>query len=239
MVQFGWLWFLAEPWFVVPFYAIGVAGAVWVVWDAYHVNTALKAAMRWAWPIIVFFFGPVGLALYFLTARAPGIGSIEDPEEKMQRHNDYARANAFRRTTGSVIHCVGGDGIGIITAMVLARVASLSFWQEWWFEYLGGYLLGTLIFQYKAMSMHADSWPQAIYMAFRGEWYSMLSVMAGMGIVMGYITPLAVTSQPHPDTFAFWGFASLGLFVGFVLTYPMNWLEIKVGYKHGHGMEMS
>ncbi|MCF6523947.1 DUF4396 domain-containing protein [Streptomyces sp. JJ36] len=237
MIELGWLAFLAEPWFVLPFYAVGFFGAVWVTWDAYHTNTPLKPAMRWAWPVIVFFFGPVGLALYLFTARAPGIGAADGEEEKQQRHNDYVLPNWFRRTTGSVIHCVGGDGVGIVTAMIMARVFGLSFWEEWWFEYLVGYLVGTLVFQYKAMSMHASSWPQAIYMAFRGEWYSMLSVMAGMGLVMGVVTPLAVTEQPDPDTYAFWGFAALGLFVGFVLTYPMNWLEIKVGYKHGMGRQ--
>ncbi|EHR50750.1 hypothetical protein SacmaDRAFT_2507 [Saccharomonospora marina XMU15] len=235
MIEFGWLWFLAEPWFVLPFYGIGLLGAGWVIWDAYHVNTPLKPAMRWAWPVIVFFFGPIGLALYFFTARAPGIADIDDQDAKQERHNEYVLPSSFRRTTGSVIHCVGGDGVGIITAMIMARVFGLSFWWEWWFEYLVGYLFGTLIFQYKAMSMHASSWPQAIYMAFRGEWYSMLSVMAGMGLVMGLVTPLAVTEQPDPNTYAFWGFATLGLLVGFVLTYPMNWLEIKVGYKHGMG----
>ena len=238
MIEFGWLSFLAQPWFVAPFYAIGLAGGLWVVWDAYHVNTPLKPAMRWAWPIIVFFFGPIGLALYLLTARAPGIGEIDDEDTKLERHNDYVRSSAARRTTGSVIHCVGGDGIGIMTAMIMARVFGLNFWQEFWFEYVVGFLFGTFIFQYKAMSMHADSWPKAIYMAFRGEWYSMLTVMAGMGIVMGFVTPLAVTQQPNPDTFAFWGFAFLGLFLGFVFTFPMNWLEIKVGYKHGMGRSM-
>jgi hypothetical protein len=235
MIELGWLAFLAEPWFVLPFYAVGICGAGWVTWDAYHANSALKSAMRWAWPVIVLFFGPLGLALYVRTARAPGIGAVGDMDAKVERHNQYVRANWFRRTTGSVIHCVGGDGVGIITAMVLARVAGLSFWEEWWFEYLVGFLFGTLVFQYKAMSLHAGSWAQAIYMAFRGEWYSMLSVMAGMGLVMGVVTPLVVTAQPPPDTYAFWGFAALGLLVGFVLTYPVNWLEIRVGYKHGMG----
>lgn len=238
MIDLGWLAFLAEPWFVMAFYAIGVVGAAGVVWDAYHLNTQLKPAMKWAWPIIVFFFGPVGLALYWLTARPPGIGQVDDPQQRQQHHNAYARQNAFRRTTGSVIHCVGGDGLGIVTAMVIARVVGLSFWQEFWFEYLVGYLFGTLIFQYAAMKMHASSFSQTLYMAFRGEWFSMLTVMAGMGVVMGVVTPLVVTAQPNPDTAAFWGFAFLGLFVGFVLTYPMNWLLIRAGYKHGHGMEM-
>ncbi|MEP9383339.1 DUF4396 domain-containing protein [Nocardioides sp. KR10-350] len=238
MVGLGWLAFLAEAWFVIPYYVIGVAGAVWVVSDAYHVNTPLKTAMRWAWPIIVLFFGPVGLALYFLTARAPGIGAAGDEDAKMEKHNAYVRANWFRQTTGAVIHCVGGDGIGIITAMILARIAQVSFWQEWWFEYLVGYLMGTLIFQYKSMTMMSDSWPRIMWMAFRGEWFSMLAVMAGMGLVMGVVTPLTITAQPYPWTYGFWGFAALGLFVGFVITYPMNYLLIKVGYKHGHGMEM-
>lgn len=238
MIDLGWLAFLAEPWFVVPFYAVGVLGAAAVVWDAYHLNVQLKPAMKWAWPVIVVLFGPIGLALYWFTARPPGIGKVADAEARQQRHNDYARGNPFRRTTGSVIHCVGGDGLGIVTAMVMARTAGLSFWQEFWFEYLVGYLFGTLIFQYKAMSMHADSFGQAMYMAFRGEWFSMLTVMAGMGAVMGVVTPSVVTAQPNPDTAAFWGFAFLGLFLGFVLTYPMNWLLIRAGYKHGHGMAM-
>ena len=52
----------------------------------------------------------------------------------MDKHNAYVRANWFRQTTGADIHCVGGDGLGIITAMILARIAQVSFWQEWWFE---------------------------------------------------------------------------------------------------------
>lgn len=31
MIEFGWLWFLAEPWFVLPFYGIGLLGAGWVI----------------------------------------------------------------------------------------------------------------------------------------------------------------------------------------------------------------
>lgn len=48
MIDLGWLAFLAEPWFVVLFYAIGVVGAAGVAWDAYHLNTQLKPAMKWA-----------------------------------------------------------------------------------------------------------------------------------------------------------------------------------------------
>lgn len=61
----------------------------------------------------------------------------------------------------------------------------------------------------------------------------MITVMGGMGLVMGFLTPLTVGEQPDPNTFAFWGFGALGPFVGFVFTYPMNWLLVQMKWKHG------
>ncbi len=154
----------------------------------------------------------------------------------MKRFYQYA-SSTWRKVTGSVIHCVGGDGLGVITGMVFARLLGMSFWQEYWFEYAVGYVFGWFIFQYVAMRMMTDSPIKALLMGARGEFFSMLTVMAGMGLIMGYVTPLAVGEQPKPYTYAFWGFSALGLMAGFVLTYPMNWLLVEVGWKHGIGMK--
>jgi hypothetical protein len=72
-------------------------------------------------------------------------------------------------------------------------------------------------------------------MAFRAELFSMATVMGGMGAVMTFVTPRVVTSQPKPLTFAFWGFGMLGLLVGYAFTLPMNWMVLKIGWKHGMG----
>jgi hypothetical protein len=61
----------------------------------------------------------------------------------------------------------------------------------------------------------------------------MATVMLGMGLVMRFVTPAVVGHPPRPDTAAFWGFGALGLLVGFIFTYPMNWLLVKIGWKHG------
>lgn len=214
MPDLDWLSFFAEPWFVIPWYAIGAAGAAWVLYDEYRVNTRLPAAMKWAFPIIVAFLSVIGLAVYLATTRRPP-GSM------------------FAKVTGSVIHCVGGDGLGIITAMVLARLLNFSFWQEYWFEYAVGFAFGWLIFQYKAMRRMAPSPARALWLGGRAEFFSMMTVMAGMGLVMGALTPLVVGEQPKPDTWGFWGFAALGLLVGFLVTYPMNYWLVKIGWKHG------
>ena len=231
MVDLGFLSPLAEWWFVVPWYVVGSAGAIWALTDMYTVNTPVSEGQKWAWPIIIFFFSVIGLAFYLLTARAPGIGEVEGDEAR-ERHREFM-SSMFNRTTASVIHCVGGDGLGVVTAMIFARIVGLGFWGEFWLEYAVGFAFGWFIFQYKSQKMHARSKPHAIWRAARAEWFSMITVMAGMGLVMGFATPLTVGEQPTPNTFAFWGFASLGLLVGYLLTYPMNWMLIKIEYKHG------
>lgn len=213
MPQLGFLSFLSEPWFVLPWYGLGALAAAWVLYDGQHANSGLPAVMKGAWPIIVFFFSVIGLALYFATSRPP-------------------RKALFARVTGAAIHCVGGDGLGIVSAMVIARLAGFSFWEEYWFEYAVGFAFGWFIFQYLSMRKMAPPL-KALWMGGRAEFFSMMTVMAGMGVVMGVVTPLVVGQQPKPDTFAFWGFAMLGLAAGFVLTYPMNYWLVKVGWKHG------
>ena len=223
--------FLANPWFVIPWYLAGAAGTAWVLYDEYKVNVSVQPALKWGWPIITFFFSVIGVALYWWTCRPPRIGEKQGEEQK-KAHHEYVKS-PFRKVTGSVIHCVGGDGLGIMTAMVIARLIGLSFWQEYWFEYAVGFAFGWFIFQYKAMSKMTDSTPMALWMGGRAEFFSMITVMVGMGIVMGLVTPLVVGEQPKPDTFAFWGFGAFGLFIGFLTTCPMNWILVKIGWKHG------
>lgn len=232
MVELGFLSFLSQPWFIIPWYAIGAAGAAWVTYDAYVVNRHVNPALKWAWPIIVFFFSVLGLLFYWWTCRPPGIGKVKDDEEQKEVHHHYVTTQ-FRKVTGSVIHCVGGDGLGIMTAMIIARLLEVSFWEEFWFEYVVGFLFGWFIFQFKAMLSMTESKLMALWMGGRAEFFSMITVMAGMGAVMGFVTPLVVGEQPKPSTFAFWGFGALGLLVGYVATYPMNWVLVKMGWKHG------
>lgn len=230
-MNWGFLSFLSNPAFVAAWYGFGIIAAAWVVYDEYKVNVNVQPALKWGWPIIVVFFSIFGLALYWFTCRPPKIQEKHGEEQK-RAHHEYVD-NMFRKVTGSVIHCVAGDGAGIITAMVIARLIGLSFWQEFWFEYAVGFAFGWFIFQYKAMSQMADSVGKALWMGGRAEFFSMMTVMAGMGIGMSYITPLVVGEQPKPYTAGFWGFAALGLLIGFITTYPMNWILVKMQWKHG------
>ncbi|HVY61690.1 MAG TPA: DUF4396 domain-containing protein [Planctomycetota bacterium] len=217
MADLGGLRFLAEPAFVIPWYAVGALGAAFAVHDELRgPGRELPKALKQCWPIIIFFFSAIGLGLYLWASRPP-LG--ETP----------------KKVLASVMHCVGGDGLGIVTAMVIARLAGFDFWQEYWFEYAVGFAFGWFIFQYEAMRKMASGPLETLWMGGRAEFFSMLTVMAGMGVVMGCVTPMVAGQQPKPDTFAFWGFAALGLLAGAALTVPMNFWLVKIGWKHGQG----
>jgi len=222
---------LAQPAFVIAWYVVGAISAAWIAYDVAVVNTPVPTALKWAWPILAFFFSIIGLALYLATSRPSGIARLPAAQRK-PRFEEYADS-IVRKVAGSVNHCVGGDGLGIVTAMVLARLWHFSLWQEFWFEYAVGFAFGWFIFQYKAMRTLASGPAEALWMAGRAEFFSMMTVMAGMGIVTAVVTPLAVGQQPPASTAAFWGFAALGLFVGWVTTVPMNYWLVQIGWKHG------
>ncbi len=181
--------------------------------------------------VIVLFLSVIGLAFYLWSCRPPDIAQLEGAAAK-RRFEEYA-GTTMKKATGSVIHCVGGDGLGIMTAMVIARPTRMAFWQEFWFEYAVGFAFGWFIFQYKAMRKMGSGPLMALWMGGRAEFFSMMTVMAGMGAVMGYVTPLVVGQQPSAATVAFWGFGALGLLIGYFATYPMNFWLVKIQWKHG------
>lgn len=222
---------LQESWFVIGWYTFGILAAIWVTWDVINVNTQVNQALKYGWPIIVIFFSVIGLLLYIITCRPPRIKQKTGKEEEEYHHN-YVSPK-WKKVTGAVIHCVAGDGLGIMTAMVISRIINLKFWTEFWFEYAVGFLFGWLIFQYMSMKKMTDSKGNALWMAGRAEFFSMVTVMFGMGLIMRFVTPKICGLPPDPDTFTFWGYSVLGLFTGAIFTFPMNWWLVTIGWKHG------
>jgi hypothetical protein len=61
----------------------------------------------------------------------------------------------------------------------------------------------------------------------------MITLMFGMLITMKLIQPHIIIFPPMPFTYAFWGIAAFALFIGTIVTYPMNWWLVSIGWKHG------
>ncbi len=122
--------FLANPAFVLTWYGFGLTAAAWVLYDSFTANHYVSPALNAAWPIIMVFFSVIGLGFYLASCRPPGIGRKQG-EEAQRAHAAFVSAR-WKKVVGSVIHCVGGDGLGIISAMVVTRWLGFSFWPEFW-----------------------------------------------------------------------------------------------------------
>ena len=142
-------------------------------------------------------------------------------------------ASFGRRTKNrAAIHGLVAAGLGIIVAMAIARVLGFTLWQELWLQYAVGFAFG-LAARLRAMPTTTGSKPASLGMAVRCELFFVLSLMGGMGAVTTYVAPSVVGMQPHPLTYAFWGFGMLGLLAGWVLTLPTSWLMVRLGWMRG------
>lgn len=93
-----------------------------------------------------------------------------------------------------------------MSAMVVMRLRGVSFWPEFWTEYAVGFVFGLFLFQVPAMHQMDHSWGTATWKGGRAEFFSMATVMLGMGLVMQFVRPDIVTAPPRrtPRHFGAW-----------------------------------
>jgi hypothetical protein len=92
--------------------------------------------MKWAFVLFTAYSGPIGAFLYVLGCREPLPGM----------HEQYVAAR-WRQALGSTMHCVAGDGIGILVGAVISAIFALSISVEGILEYVLGFAFGWTIFQ--------------------------------------------------------------------------------------------
>src|SRR5579871_2645826 len=175
-------------------------------------TTPESAVLKWGFVLVTAYTGVIGAFLYVLGCREPLPGL----------HERYVAAR-WRQALESAMHCVAGDGIGILVGAVLASVFGLSGPAEIVLEYVLGFTFGWAIFQALFMrNMAGGSYARALATTFLPELLSMNLLMAGM-IPTVMILKVRIASANHAATPGFWFVMSMGLLAGLVLAYPMNW----------------
>lgn len=184
-------------------------------------STPEHPVMKWAFVLFTAYSGPIGAFLYVLGCREPLPGM----------HEQYVAAR-WRQALGSTMHCVAGDGIGILVGAVIGAVVSLSIAAEAALEYVLGFAFGWTIFQALFMGQMFGSYARALKGTFTSELLSMNCLMGGMIPVSN----LAFADNPashDPTEPLFWFRMSLALMVGAAFAYPMNWWLVAHHLKHG------
>jgi hypothetical protein len=164
----------------------------------------------------------LGAFLYVLGCREPLPGM----------HERYV-AVRWRQVLGSTMHCVAGDGVGILAGAVIASLFHLPKIADITLEYVLGFGFGWTIFQALFMrGMAGGSYRRSLTSTFLPELLSMNCLMAGMVPVMT-LAMKNVQGGHDPLGPTFWFIMSMSLLVGFITAYPMNWWLVSHHLKHG------
>src|SRR5271169_1394268 len=91
-------------------------------------STPESPVLKWGFILLTAYTGPIGAFLYVLGCREPLPGL----------HERYVAAR-WRQVLGSTMHCVAGDGIGIVVGAAIGGVLAMSFWPDFLLEYLLGF----------------------------------------------------------------------------------------------------
>ncbi len=202
-------------WFLLTAMSLGfVAVDIW--------SSPVSPVMKSGFVLLTAYTGPIGAFLYVLGCREPLPGL----------HERYV-AVRWRQVLGSTMHCVAGDGVGILAGAVVASYFTLSRPLEIVLEYGLGFVFGWTIFQALFMrDMAGGSYRRALGSTFLPEFLSMNLVMTGM-LLISSLGRIAVGIPFSPLTPVFWFVMSMALLAGFVTAYPMNWWLVARGLKHG------
>jgi Domain of unknown function (DUF4396) len=202
-------------WFILTGLAV-----VFMVFD--QPTTPASPVLKWGFLLISIFTGPIGVFLYVLGCREPLSGL----------HEKYVQV-PWRQVLGSTIHCVAGDGVGILAGAMIGEVLYLPTAGHIVLEYALGFVFGWSIFQAVFMrDMAGGSYGRALSRTFFPELLSMNWLMAGM-IPVATIAKAHVPRGHSVESPAFWFIMSMALLSGLVLAYPMNWWLVAHHLKHG------
>jgi hypothetical protein len=201
-------------------FALAVLALLFVAIDIR--GTPESPVLKWGFVLLTAYTGVFGAFLYVLGCREPLPGL----------HEQYV-AVRWRQVLGSTMHCVAGDGIGILVGAVISSLFGIGGPAEIAVEYVLGFGFGWTIFQALFMrDMAGGSYRRALGGTFMAELLSMNLLMAGMvPTVMALRLRIAAASNPSAP--AFWFVMSIGLLIGFVVAYPMNWWLVAHHLKHG------
>ena len=221
-------WLTVVSW---TFIGIGLASAAVVVADIYLLGYREHVKiMEAVWPLTALYAGPLALAAYFRWGRPMS--------DRWMQAGRGTRDRAFWAGTAiSATHCgagcVLGDLIGewVVFAAGLT-LAGLALPVEYPFDYVLALSWG-IMFQYFAIApMRHLPVGRGLRLAAQADFLALTAFEVGLFGWMA-IAQLVLFPSPHlpTDSAAWWFLMQVGMLIGFITTYPVNWWLIRHGIK--------
>jgi hypothetical protein len=181
--------------------------------------------MNIVWPVTALYAGPMALWAYWR------VGRVSSSEQ------NKSRSKPFWQSVGiSTTHCGSGCTLGDLTAEWILVLMPLSLFgsemfASWIIEYILALIFG-IAFQYFSIKPMSDlSAGEALIEAAKADILSLTSWQIGMYGWMAITMFIIFGYELDKTGTVFWFMMQIGMLVGFLTSYPMNWILVKTGVK--------
>lgn len=174
--------------------------------------------MNVVWPVTALYMGPVAIWAYATMGRG------------------HQRAKPMWQSVFiDATHCGAGCTLGDIVAENAVYHGNLQlpgnpFWSGLALDYIAAYILGIAFQYFNIAPMRGDYGPKSLIDAIKADTLSLTAFEIGlfgwMALVHYVLLPTA-----NPGQGVYWFMMQLGMCLGFITTYPMNWWLIRTGIK--------
>ncbi|MBA2175657.1 DUF4396 domain-containing protein [Halobacillus locisalis] len=182
--------------------------------------------MNFVWPINGWFFGPFALWTYFKWGRLKAKNlDIDDHRGRP--------AKVFVSTSHCSAGCTLGDAVGVpIVALTGLTIAGSTLFAHYTVEFILAYIFG-IIFQFYAIYPMDKSKGVmgSIKAAVKADSFSLIAFEVGMFGWMALVHYVLFTEPPKPNEITYWFMMQIAMILGFITSYPANWVLVRKGIK--------
>ncbi|REC94820.1 DUF4396 domain-containing protein [Kushneria indalinina] len=197
------------------------------------------AIMNVTWPITGLYMPVLGWWVYQKMGRTARADQGHDASEHHQHggHEHHGDKPQWQGVFVSATHCGGGCTLGDITAAPLATALGFTLFGShmaghFLLAFVAAYAFG-ILFQYLPIREMGERSPKAgLLDAIKADTLSLIAFQIGMYLWMLIATPLLLDGQMDAATPEFWFMMQIAMLVGFLSSYPANWLLVNKGIKH-------
>jgi hypothetical protein len=211
--------------------ALAVVCALWIAVDEVRHPQAMSV-MNVVWPVTALYFSVFAVWAYYKLGRPRARDAMAHSGKAMEKGEVSASQVALGTS-----HCGAGCMIADVVCEFGIAAAGLTLlgsvlWAEYAIDFAAAWALG-IVFQYFAIkSMGKMSVGQALLAAVKADTLSILAFQVGMYAWMALVY-FKLYPGPHLTAFepVYWLTMQAGMICGFMTSFPMNWLLIRVGLK--------
>lgn len=214
------------------FIGVGLLSAALILADIYLLGYREHVKiMEAVWPLTALYAGPLALAAY------AAWGRTDSPKWLKARGRGGLSKPFWAGTAVSATHCGSGCVLGDLIAEWTVFAAGLTLAGfalpvEYPFDYVLALSWGILFQYYVIQPMRHLPVREGLKRAAKADFLALSAFEVGLFGWMA-IMQLVLFPAPHlpTDTAAFWFLMQVGMLIGFVTTYPVNWWLIRHGIK--------